>query len=79
MKNLTDYLEESMAEMPEETFEEGNEDTVYAVVDTDLDGAIMSTWDLKEDAETEKADRLKENADLHLDIKPIKRSEVEKK
>ena len=79
MRNLTEYLEESLEEIKEENFEESNDDTVYAVVDTDLEGAIMSTWDLEEDAETEKSDRLKENPDLHLDIKPLKRSEVEKK
>lgn len=66
MKTLNEYLKES-------------QEQVYAIIDKDLDGAIMSVWDTNDDAETEKAARLKENDKLNIEIKPMKKSEVEKK
>ena len=65
MKTLNEYIKESS-------------EFVYAVIDKDLDGAIMSVWNTKDEAEKEIADRLKENDHSKLEIKPIKRSEVEK-
>lgn len=65
MKTLNEYLKES-------------QDYRYAVIDKDLEGAIMSVWNTNDEAETEKAARLKENEGLHLDIKKMKKSEVEK-
>lgn len=64
MKTLNEYLKES-------------QEQVYAIIDKDLDGAIMSVWNTSDEAEKEKADRLKENDHLKLEIKPMKRSEVE--
>ena len=64
MKTLNEYLKES-------------QDNVYAIIDKDLDGAIMSVWNTPEEAETEKSERLKENDKLKIDIKKMKRSEVE--
>ncbi len=66
MKTLNEYLKES-------------QEQVFAIIDKDLDGAIMSVWDTNDDAEKEKAARLKENDKLKIEIKPMKRSEVEKK
>lgn len=66
MKTLNEYIKES-------------QDMVYAIVDKDLEGAIMSVWNTSDEAEAEKAERLKENEYLHLDIKHLKRSEVEQK
>lgn len=65
MKTLNEYLKES-------------QEQVYALIDKDLDGAIMSVWDTNDDAEAERAERLKENDHLKLEIKPMRRSEVEK-
>lgn len=64
MKTLIEYLKES-------------QDNVYAIIDKDLDGAIMSIWNTSTEAETEKSERLKENDKLKIDIKKMKRSEVE--
>lgn len=65
MKNIIDYIKES-------------QEFVYAVIDKDLDGAIMSVWNTKDEAEKEIANCLKENDHSKLEIKQIKRSEVEK-
>ena len=64
MKTLYEYLKES-------------QDNVFALVDKDLDGAIMSVWDTNDAAEAERTERLKENDKLNLSIKKMKRSEVE--
>ena len=64
MKTLNEYLKES-------------QDSVYVIIDKDLDGAIMSVWNTPEEAETEKSERLKENDKLKIDIKKMKRSEIE--
>ena len=37
----------------------------------------MSVWNTPEEAETEKSERLKENDKLKIDIKKMKRSEIE--
>ena len=76
MKHITEFIEESMTEEIEEA---NQDDTVYALIDNDLEGAIMDVFDIEDDAKTKKEERLKENADLNLDIKPMKRSEVQKK
>lgn len=75
MKHITEFIEESMNKEIEEAKQD---DTVYALIDNDLEGAIMDVFDLEDDAKTKKEERLKENSDLNLDIKPMKRSEVEK-
>ena len=75
MKHITEFIEESMKNEIEENKQD---DTVYALIDNDLEGAIMDVFDLEDDAKTKKEERLKENSDLNLDIKPMKRSEVEK-
>lgn len=75
MKHITKFIEESMNNEIEENKQD---DTVYALIDNDLEGAIMDVFDLEDDAKTKKEERLKENSDLNLDIKPMKRSEVEK-
>jgi hypothetical protein len=75
MKHITEFIEESMNNEIEENKQD---DTVYALIDNDLEGAIMDVFDLEDDAKTKKEERLKENSDLNLDIKPMKRSEVEK-
>lgn len=77
MKSLYEYIEESLEETVE-TNESSEEEMKYAVVDTDLDNAIMSVWDTDDDAKKEIADRLKENDYLNLKVLPIKKSEVEK-
>ena len=64
MKTLNEYIKEQ-------------EEQVFAVVDKDLDGAIMSVWNTNDEAEKEKADRLKENDKLNIEIKPMKKSEAE--
>lgn len=66
MKTLNEYLKES-------------QEQVYALIDKDLDGAIMSVWNTNEEAENEKKEKLKENEYLRLDIKKVNKSEVENK
>ena len=74
MKSLSEYIVESM----EEVVEESNEEMKYAVVDVDLDEAIMSVWDSEDDAKAEIATQLEKNEGLNLKVNPIKASEVEK-
>ena len=74
MKNLSEYIIESM----EEEIEESNEDMKYCVVDVDLDEAIMSVWDTEDDAKAEIASQLEKNNGLNLKVNPVKASEVEK-
>ena len=74
MKNLSEYIIESM----EEEIEESNEDMKYCVVDVDLDEAIMSVWDTEDDAKAEIASQLEKNEGLNLKVNPVKESEVEK-
>lgn len=65
MKTISEYIKES-------------EETVYAVIDNDLDGAIMSVWNTKEEADSERDARLGENSELKLSVKKVKKSEIEK-
>lgn len=74
MKNLTEYIIESM----EVNESEETEDLRYAVVDVDLDDAILSVWTTDEDAQAEIANQLEKNSGLNLKVNPIKASEVEK-
>ena len=74
MKNLSEYIIESM----EEEIDESNEDMKYCVVDVDLDEAIMSVWDTEDDAKAEIASQLEKNEGLNLKVNPVKASEVEK-
>ena len=74
MKNLSEYIIESM----EEKIDESNEDMKYCVVDVDLDEAIMSVWDTEDDAKAEIASQLEKNESLNLKVNPVKASEVEK-
>ena len=74
MKNLSEYIIESM----EEKVDESNEDMKYCVVDVDLDEAIMSVWDTEDDAKAEIASQLEKNESLNLKVNPVKASEVEK-
>jgi len=74
MKNLSEYIIESM----EENVDESNEDMKYCVVDVDLDEAIMSVWDTEDDAKAEIASQLEKNESLNLKVNPVKASEVEK-
>lgn len=76
MKSLTEFIEESL-ENTEEIIE-SNEDMKYAVVDVDLDDAILSVWDTDEDAKAEIANQLEKNDGLNLKVNPMKASEVEK-
>lgn len=76
MISLTEFIEESL-ETTEEIIE-SNEDMKYAVVDVDLDDAILSVWDTNEEAKTEIANQLEKNDGLNLKVNPIKASEVEK-
>lgn len=64
MKTLKEYIDEA-------------QESVYAVVDKDL--GIMSVWNTETDANKEKEDRLGENSDLKLDVKKMRKSEVEQK
>lgn len=73
MKSLSEYIVESM----EEVIEESNDEMKYAVVDVDLDEAIMSVWDSEDDAKAEIATQLEKNEGLNLKINPVKASEVE--
>lgn len=74
MKDLREYIIESM----EEVVDESNEDMKYCVVDVDLDEAIMSVWDTEDDAKAEIASQLEKNEGLNLKVNPVKASEVEK-
>lgn len=74
MKNLTEYIIESM----EVNEKEETEDLRYAVVDVDLDDAILSVWNTDEEAQAEIASQLEKNNGLNLKVNPIKASEVEK-
>lgn len=74
MKNLSEYVIESI----EKYVEESSEDMKYAVVDVDLDDAIMSVWDSEDEAKTEIANQLEKNEGLNLKVNPMKASEVEK-
>ena len=74
MKNLTEYIIESM----EVNEKEETEDLRYAVVDVDLDDAILSVWNTDEEAKAEIASQLEKNNGLNLKVNPIKASEVEK-
>lgn len=74
MKNLSEYVIESI----EKYVEESSEDMKYAVVDVDLDDAIMSVWDSEDEAKTEIANQLEKNDGLNLKVNPMKASEVEK-
>lgn len=74
MKDLREYIIESM----EEEVDESNEDMKYCVVDVDLDEAIMSVWDTEDDAKAEIASQLEKNEGLNLKVNPVKASEVEK-
>ena len=74
MKNLSEYVIESI----EEYVEESSDDMKYAVVDVDLDDAIMSVWDSEDEAKTEIANQLEKNDGLNLKVNPMKASEVEK-
>lgn len=75
MRSLTEFIEESL-ETTEEIIE-SNDDMKYAVVDVDLDDAILSVWDTDEDAKIEIANQLEKNDGLNLKVNPIKASEVE--
>lgn len=74
MKNLSEYIIESI----EKYVEESSDDMKYAVVDVDLDDAIMSVWDSEDEAKTEIANQLEKNDGLNLKVNPMKASEVEK-
>lgn len=74
MKNLSEYVIESI----EKYVEESSDDMKYAVVDVDLDDAIMSVWDSEDEAKTEIANQLEKNDGLNLKVNPMKASEVEK-
>ena len=78
MRSLTEYIEESLEEPKAQEMNESSDEMKYAVVDVDLDDAILSVWDTKDEAEKEIADRLKENDALNLKWNEIKASEVEK-
>lgn len=78
MRSLSEYIEESLEESKEAEMNESSDEMKYTVVDVDLDDAILSVWDTKEEAEKEIADRLKENSGLNLKWNEIKASEVEK-
>lgn len=74
MKNLSEYVIESI----EKYVGESLDDMKYAVVDVDLDDAIMSVWDSEDEAKTEIANQLEKNDGLNLKVNPMKASEVEK-
>ena len=64
MKAFKEYIKEA-------------QESVYAVVDKDL--GIMSVWNTEPEANKEKEDRLGENSNLKLDVKKMRKSEVEQK
>ena len=73
MKHLTEFIEESFKDN-EQIIEA--EEMKYAVVDVDLDDAILSVWDTDDDAKAEIANQLEKNDGLNLKVNPIKASEV---
>ena len=75
MKHLTEFIEESFKDN-EQIIEA--EEMKYAVVDVDLDDAILSVWDTDDDAKAEIANQLEKNDGLNLKVNPIKASEVER-
>ena len=75
MKHLTEFIEESFKDN-EQIIEA--EEMKYAVVDVDLDDAILSVWDTDDDAKAEIANQLDKNDGLNLKVNPIKASEVER-
>lgn len=74
MKNLSEYIIESI----NANVDESSDDMKYAVVDVDLDDAIMSVWDSEDEAKMEIASQLEKNDGLNLKVNPMKTSEVEK-
>ena len=64
MKSLVEYINEQ-------------NEQVWAVRDTDLD-AILDVCTTEDDAKVAYDSHMEENKDNHLEIVPMKRSEVEK-
>lgn len=73
MKRLSEYILERGAAPKVQ-----NTDNVFVIKDKDLDGAIMDVCPTEEDAKKTYDDHMKENPHNHLEIKSMKRSEVEK-
>lgn len=73
MKRLSEYILERGAAPKVQ-----NTDNVFVIKDKDLDGAIMDVCPTEEDAKKAYDDHMKENPHNHLEIKSMKRSEVEK-